>query len=134
MKLKRITPDFLAQYWSKVERFIADALQHDQGEFTLDQVKVYLSKDEWTLLGVFEDETLVGAFVIQFANYPNYRIAIVVATGGKGIFDKELNVSFEAFIKSKGATKIRGFVRDSMVRLSNRFGYDKVYNVVEKQI
>ena len=134
MKLKRITPDLFAHYWGNVERFIADALSHDQGEFTLEQVKVYLSTGEWTLLGVFEGEEVVGAFVLQFVNYPNYRIAILVATGGKGIFDKELNVSFEAFVKSKGATKIRGFVRDSMVRLSNRFGYEKVYNVVEKQI
>lgn len=135
MKLKRIPPNYLAQYWSKVEKFIADALEHDRGEFSLEQVKVYLSKGDWVILGVFEEsDDPIGVFVFQFANYPNDRIAILIATGGKGIFDKELNVSFEAFVKSMGATKIRGYVRDSMVRLSNRFGYEKVYNIVEKQI
>ena len=124
----------LHQLWSQVSGYLADALKYADGDYSLDQVKVFLSTGQWQLL-IFNDETTIhGAVTVSYANYPNDRIAFITAIGGKGISDKDSYQSFCDTLKAHGATKIQGAARESVARLWRRLGFKNKHIIVEKTI
>ena len=96
MKLLHIPTHFVAQIWEKVCPFIANALKYAQDDYTIDQVKVYLSTGQWILIVVSNEiNEVVGASTITFQNYPNDRVAFVTAVGGKFISDTDTYNQFK---------------------------------------
>jgi len=133
MKILRITPDQIAQRWQEIAPFIEDSLAHSGGDFTIDQVKVYVSSGQWLTLGVFE-EKLLGVIAVQFSNMPNDRVAFITAIGGKNITNSETFEQFQAILKLHGATKIQGSVRESVARLWRKLGFRERSILVEKKL
>lgn len=122
------------QLWSQVSGYISDALKYADGDYNLDQVKVYLSNGQWQLL-VFNDGVKIhGAVTVSYANYPNDRIAFITTIGGKSISDKESYNSFCEVLKANGATKIQGAARESVARLWRRLGFRNKHIIVERAI
>ena len=133
MKILRIPPDQIAQRWQEIAPFIEDSLAHSGGDFTIDQVKVYVSSGQWLTLGVFE-EKLLGVIAVQFSNMPNDRVAFITAIGGKNITNSNTFNQFQAILKAHGATKIQGGVRESVARLWRRLGFSQRYILVEHKL
>jgi hypothetical protein len=133
MKILRIPPDQIAQKWQDIAPFIEDSLAHSGGDFTIDQVKVYVSSGQWLTLGVF-GEKLLGVIVVQFSNMPNDRVAFITAIGGKNITNSDTFNQFQAILKAHGATKIQGGVRESVARLWRRLGFSQRYILVEHKL
>lgn len=123
----------IQQVWPRVEAFIASAIDYSQGDYTLEQVKVYLAKGMWQLLVVVDDSsTIRGAIVVEYISRPNDRVAFVVAIGGRAIADKSGFESFCDVLRYNGATKIEGAVRDSVARLwKQKYGFSEKYTIVE---
>lgn len=122
------------QLWSQVSGYIADALKYADGDYTLDQVKVYLSNGQWQLLVVNDGVKIHGAITVTYANYPNDRVAFITAIGGKWISDKESYKNFCDVLKANGATKIQGAARESVSRLWRRLGFKNKHIIVERTI
>jgi hypothetical protein len=130
-----IPSHFVAQIWDKVALFISNALEYAGDDYTLDQVKVYLSTGQWILIvAVNEENEIVGCSTICFYNYPNDRIAFVTAIGGKFISDSAIFNEFKVLLKSFGTTKIQGAARESIARLWRRIGFKERHIIVEAKI
>lgn len=126
---------YLHQHWEEIAKYLQPAL--DLGgveEFTLEQMKVYIVNGSWTLLVVEEDGKICGAVVVAFSNYPNARIAFVVAIGGKFISSRETSDKFKALLKGMGVTKIQGCARESVARLWRRIGFSDKKIFVEYKL
>lgn len=134
MRLIRIPPHLVAQKWEEVAPFLEDALVYSGDDFSLEQVKVYLSIGQWILIGVWDEETLKGAMTVSFTNMPNDRVAFITAIGGKNITNGDTFQQFTAILRECGATKIQGSVRQSVARLWRRLGFQERSIIVEKKI
>ena len=136
MKNLHVVPtEFVAQIWPEVEKYLADGLVNSGGEYNVDQLKVYLTQGIQELLVVIDTDGIIGAFAVEFSNFPNDRIAFITSVGGKAIADRTLWPVFEDWCRSKGATKIRGAAYESVARLWRKaFDVQTRYVIVEKQL
>jgi hypothetical protein len=134
MKILRIPTDQIAQRWLTIAPFIEDSLAFSGGDFTVDQVRVYLSGGQWLTLGVFDEQNLLGVICVQFTNMPNDRVAFITAISGKNITNFDTFQQFQAILKAHGATKIQGGVRESVARLWRRLGFSQRYILVEHKL
>jgi len=136
LKLVHIPAHFIAQIWEKVCPFIANALEYAQDDYTIDQVKVYLSTGQWIMIVASNEiNEVVGASTITFHNYPNDRVAFVTAVGGKFISDTDTYNQFKEILKGFGATKIQGAARKAIARLwRTKLGFKERHIIVEAKI
>jgi hypothetical protein len=135
LKITDINPNYVSQVWPLVEGFIDSAQQYCGDDYTLDQIKVYVTSGQWILVAAVDEEgKFHGAATISFMNYPNARVAFVTFIGGKLISSKETFEQFKALLKVYGATKIQGAARESIARLWSRYGFEERYRIVETNI
>lgn len=136
MQVQYINPMYIHQVWNLVEPFLTKGLARSGGEYTADQLKVFLvSGDQQLLVAVDEDGKICGAAAIQFINYPNDRVAFVTSIGGKMIANLDIWQQFETWCKQSGATMVRGAAFESVARLWKKaFGVEQRYVIVEKKL
>lgn len=133
--VQHVPQQFVAQTWPMVEEYISAAQKFNGNDYSLDQIKMYVALGQWVLLVASDEEKNVhGAATISFANYPNDRVAFVTAIGGKLISNDDTFEQLKTVLRSMGATKIQGAVRESIARLWKRYGFAERYTVVEVKI
>jgi len=133
--VQHVPHHFAAQTWPMVEEFIASAEKLGGGDYTLEQIKMYVTLGHWTLLvAADENRQIHGAMTITFQNYPNDRVAFVTCAGGAGIVNELLLDQLKEMLRSMGATKIQAGGRPAMVRLLESQGFARRYTVVETEI
>jgi hypothetical protein len=60
MQVQRVDISHVNQVWPMVEQFIADALEHSCGDYTLEQAKTLVAMGHWTLLVAVDDAGVEG--------------------------------------------------------------------------
>jgi hypothetical protein len=134
MNVRQVNPSFVPQIWPKVCKFLESALEHSGGEYTADQLKVYLVQGSQSLL-VADDGEIKGAATVQFIDYPNDRVAFITSIGGRLITGNEMFSQLIEWCRLNGCTKVQGAARESVERLwRQRFGFSERYRIVEKSI
>jgi hypothetical protein len=132
MKIQLVPVQHTAQTWPLVESYMAESQAQSKGDYTLDQIKMYVLTGGWLLLVATDvDNKIHGAMTIEFHNRPNHRVAFVTGTGGKSIINDETFKQLEGICRTNGATAIECAARDSVSRLLNRFGFKDKYRIVE---
>lgn len=118
--------------WPQVENFVINSLLHSHGDVTLDEVKSHIMHGDWILYIAPEDgfSACRGMAVVSLYNRINARVAYVVASGGRLLYDAETFAKFCELLKLHGATIMEANVRDSMLRLLSRRGAYKKSNAV----
>jgi len=135
MNIHLIPTEYCAQNWHLVEPYIVEAHKWGFGDYSVEQIKMYVTLGQWVLLvAVDENKMIHGAATLYFINYPNDRIAFVTAIGGKLISSKETFEQLSNLVKNLGATKIQGSARPSVARLWKRFGFKERNVTVEVKI
>lgn len=135
MKIQYVPSEFVNQTWPLVEPYISSALEHSHGEYTPDQVKVYLANGQWVLyVAVDDSNTVRGAGTVCYSNRPNDRVAFVTTIGGKLFTSQDTWRQFVALTKAQGATQIEGAARESIARLWKRYGFETKYSIVSVRI
>lgn len=135
MIVQQVPLQYVHAAWPKVERFIASALEYSQGEYTVDQAKVFVANGQWALfVAVDDNQEIQGAACVQFNNMPNDRVAFVVAIGGKLMTNKDTWGQFTSLLKANGATYVEGAARESIARLWTRYGFETKYAIVGVRI
>jgi hypothetical protein len=135
MNLLQVNPNYVCQLWPKVSGMLEKALLTGGGEYNIDQLKVYLTEGNKTLLVVDDNGDIKGAVAITLLRYPNDLICFISAVGGKMITSKDLFSQLENWAKSQGCTKIQGAAFESVARLwRQRFGVIERYRIVEKPL
>lgn len=131
MKVQHVPLEWVNRTWDMVEEYIQAALDHAKGDYTIDQVKTYLTQGNWTLLVATDDENKIhGASVVNFYNRPNDRVAFVVTIGGKLITSKDTFEQLKNYLVAMGATVLEGTARESTARLWARYGFSEKHRIV----
>jgi hypothetical protein len=131
MKIQYVSLEWVNYTWDKVEKFLADALAHSYGDYTIEQAKVLVTQGQWALLVAVDDSgNIQGAATVQFFNRPNDRVAFITAIGGRLVSSTDTFEQLQTYAKSMGATAIEGAVRKSMARLWQRYGATEKYRIV----
>lgn len=135
MKAQFVPQEYVAQTWPKIEHYIASALEYCHGDYTIDQVRMFVNMGQWLLIVATDDAGEIhGAATASFINYPNDRVGFITTVGGKMVASKEIFQDLCNILRSRGATKIQGACRPSIVRLWRRFGFEPVTTIVEVRI
>lgn len=138
LRISHVDTNYVQQVWPMVKPFIEEAMTKG-GDFpdwaqnyTVDHIQSFLTSGAWLLVvAADEDNQIHGATTISFINYPMHRVAFVTAIGGKLISSQETFEQFKALLKLRGATKIQGYGRDSIVRLWKRYDFEPRNTLVE---
>ena len=131
-----VAPDFINQYWNKIEPFFESSFKFSTDDYSVDQIKFLLvNGQQICLVAVDEDGSIIGASAVSISNYPNHRVLHITSMGGRALVENDLIQQFEAWARSQGVTKIRAFAQDAQTRLYRmKMGFESVANVVEKNI
>jgi hypothetical protein len=134
MNIERVDPAHVHHVWPLVEAFIAAALDHSKGDYTLEQVKTLVVMGNWTLVVAVDDNGVQGAATVDFFNRPNDRVAFVTSIGGRLVSSPDSVEQLKKLLGSLGATCIEGAARESIARLWSRYGFEEKYRIVGVRI
>jgi len=131
-----VAPDFINQYWNKIEPFFESSFKFSTDDYSVDQIKFLLvNGQQICLVAVEDDGSIIGASAVSISNYPNHRVLHITSMGGRALVEDDLIKQFEAWARSQGVTKIRAFAQDAQARLYKmKMGFQSVAHVVEKNI
>jgi len=131
-----VAPNNIYNVWEDVKEYLNASINVSGGDYTLDQLKLLLSRNEQTLLvSVDEKGVLNGAMTIEFINRPNNRVMFITALGGHGIVNNETFSQVEVWAKSQGATKASAWAQEAQARLYKiKSNFNTVRYVVEKDL
>ena len=116
--------------WPSVEGFVASALEHSCGDYTVESVKALLAAGQLLLIVGADGTKIHGACVVQMFNRPHDRVAFVIAIGGKLISNNDSFGKLKQLLTSYGATCLEGAARESVARLWSRYGFEEKYRIV----
>jgi hypothetical protein len=141
MNIQYVDTNYVSQIWDKVEKYLVDALIKDNdapewsGCYNIHHVQGFLTNGSWLLLVATDDEGQIhGAATVSFANYPMARVAFITLIGGRLISNKDTFEQLKVILKQRGATKVQGYGRESIVRLWKRYGFEPRTTLVEAQL
>lgn len=133
MSVSHIQQFQLDAIWPQVEKFIQSALDTSQGEMNASQARYALARGLAELFVAHDGDNITGAALVEFVNYPNYRVANVIATGGRGMV-KEAG-EFKAWLKKGGATFVEGHCHEGVARLwESKLGMKRAYVVMRGEL
>jgi hypothetical protein len=138
ISIKHVDIAYVNRVWPFVVEFVQEALTSGPDfpdwheNYNADHVQMFLTSGSWLLVVAVDDDGKIhGAATVAFANYPKHRVAFVTTIGGKLISSPETFQQFKELLKQRGATKIQGYGRDTIVRLWKRFGFEPRLTLVE---
>ena len=137
LTVRPVDTNFVQQVWPLVEGYLQSALEKDGTctDYNIHHIQQFLTAGQWLLLVAVDDEgQICGAMTVSFVNYPLHRVAFVTTTGGKSIANPALLEQLKQILKTRGATKIQAFGRESMVRLLEKSGFEPRNTLVEVSI
>lgn len=134
MNIQRVDIGHVHQVWPLVEGYMASALEHSKGDYTLESVKVLLATGQWVLIVAVNEEGVQGAATVSFSSRPHDRVAFVTLIGGKLISSDETFEQLKNMLRMMGATCIEGAARESIARLWSRYGFEEKYRIVGVKI
>lgn len=135
LNVQLVPLSLIHETWPLVDGYVEDALQWGEDDYTIEQVRQNVADGKWMLVvAVDKNQRIHGAAVINIYNMPNFRVAFVVAIGGRLISNQETYAQLCALLKSFGANRIRGVARESIARLWKRYNFRERYILVEAEI
>lgn len=135
MQISAVPPEYVHQTWAHIEKYIEDALQYSEGDYSTGDARNYVSSGLWQLIVALDDTgAFRGAAVVSYFNRPRDRVAFVVAIGGRLISNKETFQQLSAILRGNGATCIEGAARDQILRLWAKYGLKPKYTIVSTKI
>ena len=122
-----IPAEGIETFWPEVEPFIARSCEESLGDLPLIELKEKLLVGEWALIVVYELDTakIEGAVVVHIYDRVNDKVAFVTAIGGLFITNDYSFERLKELLRVFGATCIEGNVRDSVLRLLSKLGFEK---------
>ena len=131
MKVQTVSVEYITQIWSGVAPYIERALQYTD-DYSLDQVKVFLTTGAWILLVAVDDlQQIHGVATVAFHNGVNDRTAIITTLGGKQVVNQDIFDQVCRIVRGMGATRVQVYTRDSATRLYEKVGLAKKATLME---
>lgn len=135
LKAQFVPVNYVAQTWPHCEEYVAEAMPHGNGDYTLEQIKLFVHTGQWSLIVIVDDSNAIhGALTVSYMNYPNDRIAFVTFIGGKHITNDDTFKQVCDILRANGATKTQCMARPSAARLWKRCGYEERTTLLEMKL
>jgi len=131
----QVEPEEIDRIWGDIKVDIERALATSHGEGTAEHIRMGLKRGTSKLI-LFPSDTAAFGVVYQMLGFPNYKIARVMLAFGKNMKDVSVAIeTAEQWGKEQGAKYVEAWVAtESRVRLFKRFGYDKTYTIIRKEL
>lgn len=127
--------ELVESVWGSVEKYLHDGIADADAEYTIDQLKTFLTSGRWKLIiALNEQDDVIGATAVSMIRYPDHCVAFLASIGGKMISNKKYIDELKELLKCYGADRIQGYVQDSVQRLYQRFDFNKKSVLVEMRI
>lgn len=132
MNLQLVPHTHIDTVWPTVAPLLAQACTSKAacGEITIEQMRMAIVEKVKHLVVALEGEVIVGAGTIEFLQYPQKRVALISALGGRGLCDQAAFDTVKEWCKSMGASELRVYAKDAQFRLFARVGLVKLYNTL----
>ena len=130
MKVEYVPLEWVTRTWEGVKDYIASAVEFGKGEYTLDQIRGYVSQGHWDMLVAIDGGVIQGVATVHVYNRPNDRVAFVTSAGGRMISNEDTFSQVKDYAASKGATVIECAARDSATRLFKQLGFEEKYRIL----
>ena len=102
---------------------------------TLEQVEYAIRIGKMFLVVWDEpDEGITGAAVVEFIDYPRYRVGHGTLLGGKGVVKPHVLQELVAWMKANGATVAQCWCRDELVPMYKKMGMEETHHVMRMKI
>lgn len=141
LTVQSVSTEYISQVWPMIQDYFQEALTKGcediewSAGYNIHHVQAFLTTGQWLLLvAADENGAIHGAAAVSFANYPLHRVAFITLIGGKLISNRETFAQLKSILKQRGATKIQGYGRESIVRLWKRYGFEPRTTLVEVQL
>lgn len=141
LSIQHVDTAFIPAVWPQVERYLDAGLNKDDDSpewsrcYNLHHVQGFLTSGAWLLVVAVDDAgNIHGAGTVSFVTYPLQRVAFITLIGGKLIANPETFEQFKQLLRQRGATKIQGYGRESIVRLWRKLGFEPRTTLVEAPI
>lgn len=141
LKIQPVDVNYITQIWPLVEGYLNDALTKDNDApdwsecYNIHHVQAFITSGMWLLLVATDEENQIhGAATVSFANYPMNRVAFITLIGGRLVSNRDTFDQLKMILKQRGATKVQGYGRESIVRLWKRYGFEPRTTLVEVQL
>ncbi len=123
-------------YWPACEPLIASGLEPSDGESNVEHVLALLQAQQGHLIvAVTPLEAVVFALVVQFLQYPNYKVAHVYSIGGRRVIESTQPwATIKAWMKQQGAVKVQGVSKPAQARLWQKLGFADTYHLVRQAL
>lgn len=133
--IEQVHPNFIQQLWPAVDTMLRRALEFSGGEYSVEHLRMMLVRGEQLLFVATEEDKIIGASTIEFANFPNDRVAFITAIGGRLIARPDLFEELKTLLRQHGCTKIKGEAREAVARLwHQKFGIEAPRLIVEMKL
>ena len=81
LRVELVPLSLVHQTWLLVEKFLEEALKWGEDDYTVEQVKVFITKGEWMLLVAVDEQNAVhGAAAVNIYNMPKILLKMLLIT------------------------------------------------------
>ena len=115
--------------WKDVVGFVDNTVPYAHGEFTTQDVRNGLLVNEYNLMVIKNDGVIIGAVIFRTCIIADKKTAFFIALAGKNISTSSVWQDITTLLKSLGYTYVEAGMRDSMLRLWSKMGFEKKYNM-----
>jgi hypothetical protein len=135
MPLHYIPPNQLPAVWDKAAPLLQKSIDTEPDFITIEQVEYALRLGKMFLL-VWEEpeEGITGAAVVEFIDYPRYRVGHGTLLGGKGVVKPHVLQELVAWMKANGATVAQCWCRNELVPMYKKMGMEETHHVMRMKL
>jgi hypothetical protein len=130
MSLYQITPNQLPDVWQEVAPLLQKAIDLEPDALTIEQVEYFIRTGKTYLIIWEEDKVITGASIVDFIDYPTYRVGHINLLGGKDVVKEEVFQETKKWIKYMGATKVQCWARGALVKMYQKIGFENTHQVM----
>ena len=107
-QLKIIPSDYICQLWDQLEHYFERASITGTNDYTVDQIKYLLVQGKQTLFVIMDMDKIIGAFSVEFTNYPDNKVMHIAANlGTEPRWHMVIDISDKEIYEYKGNKRIK---------------------------
>jgi len=135
MPLHYIHPNHLSAVWNEAAPLLQKSVDIEPDFITIEQVEYAVRTGKMSLLVWDEpEEGITGAAVVEFIDYPRYRVGHGTLLGGKNVVKPHVLKELLAWMKSNGATIAQCWCRDELVPMYKKMGMEETHHVMRMKL
>ena len=90
MRVELVPLNTIHLIWDQVEDYFQKVIDKSVGEYNIEQLKAHVVAGMQTLyIAINKEGVIKGGAIVNFINYPNFRVAFITATGGNMIINND---------------------------------------------